>query len=149
MAAWPRRRGSRRNFGEHACAAAAYQVRSVGMGRSNGVLGRRWSYGSGAGVARRELCAAMATAELRELCGCCCEDERPRRSENGAWLSAGGRWHDEGALGRIVAWLGRAEATRGRFSSTWWPRPDGGRPPIGASSVDSEKQTEPDDEFWC
>ena len=49
-------------------------------------------------------------------------------SEMGAWLSAGGRWHDEGALGRIVAWLGRAEATRGRFSSTRRPRPDGGRP---------------------
>ena len=29
---------------------------------------------------------------------------------------------------RVVAWLGRAEATRGRFSSTWRPRPDGGRP---------------------
>ena len=39
------------------------------------MLGRRWSYGGGAGVARRELCVAMATAEagrssllrLREL----------------------------------------------------------------------------------
>ena len=29
---------------------------------------------------------------------------------------------------RVVAWLGRAEATRGRFSSTRRPRPDGGRP---------------------
>ena len=31
-------------------------------------------------------------------------------------------------FGRIVAWLGRAEATRGHFSSTRQPRPDGGRP---------------------
>ena len=76
MAAWPRRRGSRRNSGELACAVAAYQVLSVGTGRSNGVLGRRWSYGGGAGVARRELCAAMATAELRALGGCCSEEER-------------------------------------------------------------------------
>ena len=63
VAAWPRRRGSWRNSGELACAAAAYQVLSVGTGRSNGVLGRRWSYGGGAGVARRELASLMATAE--------------------------------------------------------------------------------------
>ena len=63
MAAWPRRRGSRRNSGEHACAAVAYQVLSVATGRSNRVLGRRWSYGGGAGVARRELVSLMATAE--------------------------------------------------------------------------------------
>ena len=39
---------------------------------------------------------------------------RPRRSENGAGGDSGGRWRDEGAPRRIVAWLGRAEATRGR-----------------------------------
>ena len=61
------------------------------------------------------LCTVMATAELRELGGCCCEEERPRQRENGVRLSAGGCWRDEGALGRVVAWLGRAEATRGRF----------------------------------
>ena len=33
----------------------------------------------------------------------------------GARLSAGGRWRDEGALGHVVAWLGRAEAMRDRF----------------------------------
>jgi len=62
-----------------------------------------------------ELVLAMATAELRELGGCCCEEERPRRSETGARLGAGERWREEGAPRRIVAWLGRAEATRGRF----------------------------------
>ena len=36
------------------------------------------------------------------------------RSEMGARLSAGGRWHDEGALGRGVACADRALATRGR-----------------------------------
>jgi len=39
---------------------------------------------------------------------------RPRRSENGARGDSGGRWRDEGAPRRVVAWLGRAEATRGR-----------------------------------
>ena len=92
------------------------------------MLGRRWSYGGGAGVARRKLCTVMATAELRELGGCCCEEERPRQRENGVRLSAGGRWPDEGVLGRVVAWLGRAEVTRGRFSSMRRPWPDGGRP---------------------
>ena len=75
-----------------------------------------------------ELVLAMATAELRELGGCCCEEERPRQRENRVRLSVGGRWRDEGALGCIVAWLGRAEATRDRFSSTRRPWPDGGRP---------------------
>ena len=50
-----------------------------------------------------ELVLAMATAELRELGGCCCEEERPRQRENRVRLSAGGRWRDEGALGRVVA----------------------------------------------
>jgi len=36
-----------------------------GTGGGSALLGWWWSYGSGAGVARRELCAAMATAELR------------------------------------------------------------------------------------
>ena len=75
-----------------------------------------------------ELVLAMATTELRELGGCYYEEERPRQRENGVRLSAGGRWRDEGALGRVVAWLGRAEATRGRFSSMRRPWPDGGRP---------------------
>ena len=63
MAAWPRRWGSRRNSGELACVAVAYQALSAGTGRSNGVLGRRWSYCGGVGVARRELASLMATAE--------------------------------------------------------------------------------------
>ena len=62
-----------------------------------------------------ELVLAMATAELRELGGCCCEEERPRQRENGVRLSAGGRWRDEGALGRVVACADRPAVTRGRF----------------------------------
>ena len=61
-----------------------------------------------------ELALATATAGLRELGGCCCEEERPRQRENGVRLSAGGRWRDEGALGRGVACAIRALATRGR-----------------------------------
>ena len=92
----------------------------AGTGRSYGVLGRRWSYGGGAGVARRELRAVMATAELRELGGCCCEEERPRQCENGVRLSAGGRWRDEGAPRRVVAYV---DTRRSRSGA--------GRPPIG------------------
>ena len=33
----------------------------------------------------------------------CGEEETPRQRENGVRLSAGGRWRDEGALGRVVA----------------------------------------------
>jgi len=55
---------------------------------------------------------------LREFdgyaCGRCGRRRRPRWSEKGAWLSAGGRWRDEGALGRGVACAVRATATRGR-----------------------------------
>ena len=66
------------------------------------------------------------------------------RSEMGARLSAGGRWRDEGTLGRVVAWLGRAEATHGRFSSMRRPWPDGGRPlnqPIQFVSRDTPSLT--------
>ena len=83
------------------------------------LLGWWWSYGSGAGVARRELCAAMATAELWELGGCCCEEERPRRSKWGrgtARADAGG----VKAMPRcIVACADRPVVTRGRC---WPPR---------------------------
>ena len=60
-----------------------------------------------------ELASAKAMAGLRELGGCCCEEERPRKRENGVRLGAGGRWRDEGALGRGVACAVRATATRG------------------------------------
>jgi len=61
-----------------------------------------------------ELALATATAGLRELGGCCCEEERPRQRENGVRLSAGGHWRDEGALGRGMACAVRATATRGQ-----------------------------------
>ena len=62
-----------------------------------------------------ELALATATAGLRELGGCCCEEEKPRQRENGVRLSAGGHWRDEGALGRGVACADRPAATHGRF----------------------------------
>ena len=94
-----------------------------------------------------ELASAMAMAGLRELGGCCCEEERPRQRENGVRLGAGGRWRDEGVLGCVVAWLGRAEATRGHFSSTRRPRTDGGRPLNASFSFVRNTMAEPDDEI--
>ena len=98
-------------------------------------------------MARRELCAAMATAELRELGGCCCEEESPRQRENGVRLSAGGRWRDEGAPRRVVACVVRALATRGRrrrhAAFTLWRRSATDR----LDSVRQSRHAEPDDEF--
>ena len=74
-------------------------------------------YGDGGAAGARRL-------RLRELRTA--KEEREMKLR--ALGVAGGCWREEGALGRIVAWLGRAEATRGRFSSTRRPRPDGGRP---------------------
>jgi len=58
----------------------------------------------------------MATAELRELGGCC---GGARTGEGGGgnaktelWLSAGGCWRDNAALRRVVAGAVRALATR-------------------------------------
>ena len=144
---WPRRRGSRRNSGELACMAVAYQALSAGTGGGSALLGWWWSYGSGAGVARRELCAAMATAELRELGGCCCEEERPRRSKWGrgtaradagvmkarsgaSWPARSGRWRHAAVT---------ADTRRSRSGA--------GRPPIGFDSVRQSRHAEPDDEF--
>ena len=115
MATWPRRRSSRRNSDELKCAAMAYQALSAVTGRSSGSLGRRGNYGGGAGVARHGLRAAMATAELRKCCWRCETAKGTEAKQMGARLSAGGRWRDEGALGRVVACADRPAATRGRF----------------------------------
>ena len=61
-----------------------------------------------------ELASAMAMAGLRELGGCCCEKERPRRSKWRRGMARAGAGDVKAMLGRVVAWLGRAEATRGR-----------------------------------
>ena len=143
MAAWPRRQSQRQSSGEHLHGADAYRTRMEGTGRS-GVLGRRWSYGGGAGVARRELRAVMATAELRELGGCCCEEERPRRSENGARLGAGGRWREEGAPRRVVAYADRPAATRGRFTHHAAAMLCAGRPPKRRFSLSDKQSLMPD-----
>ena len=87
-----------------------------------------------------ELALATATAGLREPGGCCCEEERPRQRENGVRLSAGGRWREEGALGRGVACADRALATRGRrrgHAARGFYRC---RPLNICDSVDSDKQ---------
>ena len=89
MAAWPRRRSLQRSSGEHWHGADAYRTRMAGTGRSNGVLGRWWSYGGGAGVARRELCAAMATAELREMLLALRDGEGDRGEANGCSTECG------------------------------------------------------------
>jgi len=118
-----------------------------GTGGGSALLGWWWSYGSGAGVARRELCAAMATAELRELGGCCCEEERPRRSKWGrgtARADAGVMKARSGASwpARSGRWRRAAVAADTRRSCS-----GAGRPPIGFDSVRQSRHAEPDDEF--
>ena len=76
-----------------------------------------------------ELASAMAMAGLRELGGCCCEEERPRQRENGVRLGAGGRWRDEGTPRRVVAYADRPAATRGRFTRHAAAMLCAGRPP--------------------
>ena len=61
-------------------------------------------YGDGGAAGARRL-------RLRELRTA--KEEREMKLR--ALGVAGGCWRDEGTLGRVVAWLGRAEATRGRF----------------------------------
>ena len=61
-----------------------------------------------------ELALATATAGLREPGGCCCEEERPRRSKWRRGMARAGAGDVKATLRRVVAWLGRAEATRGR-----------------------------------
>ena len=65
-------------------------------------------------MARRQLCAAMAMAELRELGGCCCEEERPRRSKWGRGTARADAGGVKAAPRRVVACAVRALATRGR-----------------------------------
>ena len=107
--------GWRRSSSEHWHGAGAYLSRTAGTGRGNGVLGRWWSYGGGAGVARRELASLMATAEAGRSSLLRLRWRRKPEAKWERWEGAGGSWRDAGAPRRIVAWLGRAEATRGRF----------------------------------
>ena len=83
------------------------------------MLGSWWCCGGDEKAARCEFTRAMATAELRELGGCC---GSARTCEGGggnakmeAWLSAGGCGGVEGAPRRVVACADRPAATRGRF----------------------------------
>jgi len=83
-------------------------------GREQWVAEKTVKLGGGAGVARRGLRAAMATAELRALGGCYSGEERTPEGkwERGATRAdAGG---DEGAPRCGVACADRALATRGR-----------------------------------
>ena len=74
MAAWPRRRGSRRNSSELACTAAAYQVLSAAWGEAMGCWGDggamavvlEWLGASCARLWRRRSCESSATAAARK-----------------------------------------------------------------------------------
>jgi len=94
------------------------ELKTAGTGWRRESRGRRLC-GCGDGeAARRGLCRQR----LRWRCGSStamlagAADGEGDRGEvkKGAWLSAGGRWRDEGALGRGVACAVRATATRGR-----------------------------------
>jgi len=55
----------------------------------------------------------MATAEAERARCCAAARREEAKCENGALLSAGGRWSVEAALRRVVACAVRATATRG------------------------------------
>ena len=65
---------------------------------------------------------------------------RPRRSENGARGDSGGRWRDEGAPRRGVAYTDRVLATRGRRRGHAAAMFCAGRPLYIRDSVDSDEQ---------
>ena len=84
-------------------------------GREQWVAEKTVKLGGGAGVARRGLRVAMATAGLRELGGCCCEEERRLEAK---WELGRGQADASGvkaAPRRVVACADRPAATRGRF----------------------------------
>ena len=58
------------------------------------------SYGDGGAAEMLLRCETAKGTEAKQM---------------GARLSAGGRWRDEGALGRVVACADRPAVTRGRF----------------------------------
>ena len=92
-------------------------------GREQWVAEKTVKLGGGAGVARRGLRAAMATAELRALGGCCSEEERRPEAK---WELGRGRADAGGvkaAPRRVVAC-----ADRPRPGATRRPWPNGGRP---------------------
>jgi len=92
----------------------AYQALSMVTGRGSGSLRRRWSFGGGAGVARRGLRTAMAMAELWALGGCCSGEERAPGAKWERGMARAGAGDVKAALGRGVAYADRALATRGR-----------------------------------
>ena len=86
MAAGPRRRGWRRSSGEHLHGVGAYRARLADTSGRGGLPGWRWSAAVVMEWLGASLRTAMATAELRELSGCCwrCEttkEERGKRNE--------------------------------------------------------------------
>ena len=105
MATWPRRRGSRRNSGELACVAVAYQALPVDTGGGSRLLGWRWSAAVVMEWLGASLSKVMATVELWELGGCCwrCETMKETEAKQMGCSAECGR-----ALGRLrhaLAWL--------------------------------------------
>jgi len=93
----------------------------------------------------------MATAELRELGGCC---GGARTGEGGGgnaktelWLSAGGCGGVEGAPRRVVACVDRPAAARGRFPRHAACEACRCRPLNGFVQSIQRIKTEPDDAF--
>ena len=78
------------------------------------MLGILWCCCGDEKAARCELARAMATMEAERARCCAAARREETKCENGALLSAGGRWSVEAALRRVVACAVRATATRGR-----------------------------------
>jgi len=76
-----------------------------------------------------------------------CGEGEARKAKWAAQGDAGEREGVEGVHWPDVAWLGRAEATHGLFSSTRRPWPEGGRPLTPSDQPIQTLQWTPDSRF--
>ena len=98
-------------------------------------------------MARRELCVAMATVELRALGGCCSGEERAPGAKWERGMARAGAGDVKAALGRGVACADRPAATRGHFPRHAAAMLCAGRPLCRSIQLVRNAMAEPDDEF--
>ena len=103
---------------------------------------------NGTAVSAGDLGGVAATAMAwRVLRGCAVVKEKPEKRNGQRRGDAGEREGVEGVHWPDVAWLDRAEATHGLFSSTRRPWPEGGRPLTPSDQPIQTLQWTPDSRF--